>query len=150
MPKGIYVKTEEHKRRISLARKGQPSNNPFKKGHKGFTYWLGKTRPSPSKMTRIKMSKSHKGRPNFWKKTNGRFKTTEGYIVVYSPDHPFRNSKKYVLEHRLVMEKHLGRFLNKSEEVHHVNGIRNDNRIENLKLFSSKSDHLKFHRNQNQ
>lgn len=59
-----------------------------------------------------------------------------GYTHIYAPDHPNRN-KAYVPEHHLVMEKHIGRYLNKGETVHHKNGIRSDNRIENLELWGS-------------
>ena len=55
-----------------------------------------------------------------------------GYVVVWD-----RNRTKNVLEHRLVMEDFLGRELSKEETVHHVNGNRTDNRIENLELWSS-------------
>lgn len=65
------------------------------------------------------------------------------YIRVYSPDHPHRNSHNYVPEHRLVMEKHLGRFLLPSEVVHHKDKNPLNNALENLQLFSSNGEHLK-------
>jgi hypothetical protein len=63
-----------------------------------------------------------------------RLKNKEGYILIYKPDHPSKNNS-YVLEHRLVMEKIIGRYLLPNENVHHKNGIRDDNRPENLELW---------------
>lgn len=67
-----------------------------------------------------------------------------GYLLLYAPDHPFA-SQRHVLEHHLVMEKHIGRYLRPGEVVHHENGNKTDNRIENLKLFPNNSEHLKYH-----
>lgn len=87
----------------------------------------------------FKRYKLPKGKDNpRW--NNGRH-LSHGYIEIASPDHPHRNCQGYVFEHRLVMEKHLGRFLTPKEVVHHINGIKDDNRIENLILFSSNSEH---------
>lgn len=69
-----------------------------------------------------------------WK---GGTKTEGGYIMVKAPDSPQCTRKDgYVLEHRLVMSQVLGRVLKKSESVHHKNGIRSDNRPENLEAWA--------------
>ena len=64
-----------------------------------------------------------------------------GYIYIFSPDHPFKNKLGYVLEHRLVVEESLNRFLTKKEVVHHINQNKSDNRLTNLILFSSSAEH---------
>jgi hypothetical protein len=64
-----------------------------------------------------------------------RYIKRDGYVGVSDPHK--RTKGGHVLEHRLVMEQHLGRFLLPHENVHHVNGVRSDNRINNLELWSS-------------
>lgn len=59
-----------------------------------------------------------------------------GYIRVMHRGHPMASAKGYVPEHRLIMSEHLGRILLDTETVHHLNGDRSDNRIENLELWS--------------
>lgn len=67
----------------------------------------------------------------------GRKKSGSGYVAVKDPNSPMANASGYVLEHRLVMAKALGRPLRKDEVVHHRNGVKTDNRIENLELLSN-------------
>jgi len=93
-----------------------------------------------------KMSAAKIGRKISWQ--TGRRKDYYGYIYIYSPDHPHCTSQGYVLEHRLVMEAHLGRTLLPTEVVHHNNDIRDDNRIENLMRFDDNQSHLRRHREQ--
>jgi len=66
-----------------------------------------------------------------------------GYKLVINKEHPNRIGGMYVLEHRYIMEQHLNRLLEKDEDVHHINGIKTDNRIENLQLFKNNSEHIK-------
>lgn len=77
----------------------------------------------------------------FWK--TGRIVDRAGYILVYAPDHPYRNHQNKVREHRLVMERKLGRYLEPGEVVDHRNGVTDDNRPENLRLFASNAEHLR-------
>lgn len=66
-----------------------------------------------------------------------------GYWYIKDFSHPKGGVQHYVAEHRIVMEKHIGRYLNKGEVVHHINGDIKDNRIENLRLYSSPGQHTR-------
>jgi hypothetical protein len=74
----------------------------------------------------------------------GKHVCNNGYIEVYCPEHPRAKSRKYVYEHILVMEKHIGRYLLPNEIVHHKNEIKTDNRIENLQLMTN-NEHAALH-----
>lgn len=111
-----------------------------------------------SKKIREKYSKNHadfngKNNPMYgvhrfgekaanWK--GGKIKHGNGYWMIYSPKHPFCNSKGYVFEHRLVVEKIIGRYLKPQENVHHINRKKTDNLPQNLIAFSSNTAHKRF------
>lgn len=67
-----------------------------------------------------------------------------GRVAVYVPGHPAANNRGYVLRYRYVMEQHLGRFLNPDELVHHKNGNKLDDTLENLELIT-RSAHAVHH-----
>lgn len=74
--------------------------------------------------------------PN-WK--GGRFVSTIGYVYISRPKHNKANSSGFVLEHRIIMEKILKRYLSSNELVHHKNGKKDDNRPENLEIVLKNS-----------
>ena len=81
-------------------------------------------------------------RPFNWK--GGRL-VHKGYVYILCKEHPTSDRDGYVPEHRIVMEKSIGHFLENGEVVHHKNGKRDDNRIENLALMASQSEHMSEH-----
>jgi hypothetical protein len=91
-----------------------------------------------------KISKALKGKIPY---LYGKTVNSKGYVLIYQPNHPFRQkTAPYVLEHRLVMEKHINRYLTPKEVVHHINKNTSDNSIENLMLFKNSGKHSKYHK----
>jgi hypothetical protein len=68
-----------------------------------------------------------------YRSSGSQYVTDSGYVLVYAKDESDRPNGQ-ILEHRLVMQRSLGRKLASTETVHHINGITTDNRIENLQL----------------
>lgn len=118
--------------------------------HEGFK---GKTHTEEA---RKKISAVHKGktvsadtrRKIAVAHTNGgighKKKRGDGYTYIYFPDHPRSTADGYIMEHVLVMECLIGRWLAENEVVHHINHVRNDNRKENLQLMTFK-EHCALH-----
>ena len=120
----------------------------FRKGHRPFIrsglcgsckniFWTYRSCQGNSFCSQKCWGASVQGAKNTrWK--GGRTVTKDGYVQVNNLGTPHYgvNGIRQTLEHVLVMEKHLGRLLLEHENVHHKNGVRGDNRIENLELWS--------------
>lgn len=94
-----------------------------------------------SKETAQKIREAQIGNKNHaWR--GGKYEQ-EGYVFIKDHTHPNRNSQNYISEHRVIIEKNIGRYLYPWELVHHKNGIRNDNRVENLEIKYRGNHHRK-------
>lgn len=92
-------------------------------------------KPYLSELAQKNRNLAHKGkRSTAWK--GGRIKDRLGYIQIWLPEHPNAKIGGYIHEHRLVMSKKLGRPLETWEFVHHKNGIKDDNRLNNLEIVT--------------
>lgn len=98
----------------------------------------GKANPIDHSKFKHKNGKDH----HLWK--GGEIEDQYGYILVYKKDHPFADCKGYIRKHRLLMERHIGRYVQPCEVVHHKNGAKDDNRFENLELMTD-SEHKRLH-----
>lgn len=146
MPTGIYLRKpmpEEVKIKISEKMKGIKRSKITKEKIKLAK--LGDKNPMYKKEFsfehRDRMSKSHKGNLNY--NFKGRI-YRNGYIKIYLPEHPFADKQGHYREHRLIVEKIIGGYLHRYEVCHHINKIKDDNRIENLMVFKNQGIHTKF------
>jgi len=76
----------------------------------------------------------------------GKHIDSNGYIVLFMPEHPNCSVRNTVMEHRFVMECKIGRYLNKKEIVHHIDFNKSNNKPENLMLFNNQAEHVKYHK----
>jgi hypothetical protein len=119
MPKGVY----KHK-----------PQQLFKKGHK----FVGKGKKTQFKKGHIPWHKGKKGvKPSPFKGKGKGYITKSGYKRLCQ-------GEKEPLEHRIIIEKSIGRKLHPWEIVHHINGKRLDNRLINLRIMT-RSEHKKLH-----
>lgn len=95
------------------------------------------------------LSKALKGRKVPWQIGSknsgwkgGKFYNQEGYKLIRMPNHPRAYKNGYVPEHRIIVEKKIGRYLKEFEHVHHLNGIKDDNRLDNLELINAQTHNL--------
>lgn len=96
--------------------------------------------------TRKKISEGHKGKYRIKTEFGGhRKERDDGYLAVYCPEHPNASADGYVMEHRLVIEKILGRYLEPDEVVHHIDENRKNNEPSNLSIFRNLKDHRRYH-----
>jgi hypothetical protein len=118
MPKGVYVRTKPVWNKGKIGCWSEAALEKMRVAHIGLA--VGE--------------KSGK-----WK--GGTYRNGAGYILEQAPTHPNRDGRGYVYQHRLIVEKIIGRFLTTNEHCHHINGIKNDNRIENLMVFKGDKGH---------
>jgi hypothetical protein len=107
------------------------------------------TRPPPATPEQRQAARERFSGPNHPCWVGGKYTTDRGYVYTRpAVDFPFPemvDRRGYIREHRMVMAMHLGRALERREVIHHVNGSRADNRLENLRLHASHSEHMRAH-----
>ena len=140
----MRIFTEEHKNKL---RESWDYNKHFTKetiekmreAHKGHIV-------SDEQREKLKEIRKRENNPA-WK--GGIIKDTNGYIRFKVPENcrfsAMKDSYRYVPMHRLMMAEYLQRPLTEKEVVHHINGIKTDNRIENLMLFENNGEHTSLH-----
>lgn len=120
----------------------ETSNSVAQQAKKKSEWWAKLKKESPEKFEQIyiKSAIKQKGRIGLRMEKSPKWKggrrvdKRDGYVLIQKPDHLDCRVDGSILEHRLIMEQVLGRRLLKNEDVNHLNGKKDDNRLENLKL----------------
>jgi len=130
MPRGVYIRTKELKEKLSrIAKERDLGKHKRTEEIKAKMY----NEERNNKISNALKGKSSNSKGKEWKNKKGYF-YDKGYVRI---------GNKGVSEHRLVWEKYNGD-IPKGMEIHHINGIKDDNRIENLQLLN-KSEHTQIH-----
>jgi len=87
----------------------------------------------------IKKRGSYKGLNRYRNGPRKQYTRAGGYIKEYCPNHPYCDNHGFVPQHRLIIETNIGRYLEREEIIHHLNGIRDDNRTQNLVIVRAHS-----------
>ena len=139
-----HPQSEETKRKISLANTGRkmtPAQRKKQSNTRKKLFKQGKLK-IPWAGTSGIMTWNKKGADSSsWR--GGRQVDKNGYIWLRKPEHPNANSSGMIAEHRAIMSTHMKRPLFTWEIVHHINGIKADNRVENLMIVTKKTHHGK-------
>lgn len=140
--KGFKLSAEVRKRMSDAAKARAPRRKFSAEARRNMSLAkLGKPGHPHTEESKRKLSEAHTGAKSYrWK--GGRKVTKDGYVMLLMPDHPNAYTEtdsktgkvrtRYVFEHRVVVSERLGRPLDRFDVIHHINGIRDDNRPENL------------------
>lgn len=132
----------ETRKRIGIANTGKKrtkeSREKYRKASLGRKHNIA---------TRKKISQNHAdfNGPKHPRWKGGKKILPNGYVLIYSSDHPHRNKCNQVYEHRLIAEKYLKRFLKPEEAIHHIDENRGNNNPKNLYLFNNYREHTSYH-----
>lgn len=126
MPTGVYKRTPEQLKNMSKAHLGKKLSDETKMN-----------------MSIAQVGKHAGEKHNRWR--GGKIVSTLGYTLIHKPEHPFADKNNYVYNCRLIAEKYLGRYLDPTEVVHHINFDKSDDKPENLFVFENKCEHMRFH-----
>lgn len=133
--KGLYL--DKHFSINQISKKLNVSSATITKYFKKYNIQLFTQKESAKLFYSLEKNKKWNG---------GKIISSHGYVQIHKPNHPYCDDRGYVYEHRLVIEKQICRYLSTNEVIHHIDGNKLNNSLENLRLMTNE-EHSKFHNN---